>query len=847
MSAPVTVALLGLAAALAPEDPNAWVYFDSRETKSGPRLFVEEGEGARREVRPEADTFLISYLADGAFGDRAQLALSRSDTNRVLLRFPLGDMKTVQRAELVLSLHLSEIPPREDFGVGVHRVLEDWTEKDARWSRAPAFDTEPAVSFVVTPKEGELRVDLTTLAREWASGDRPNHGLLLKAARPLPWTQPPRAEPARRSLATAKRALLEGLALEESIEKALERSKREGKPVLAVVVVGSSNPKEVGPHEEHLFATALAHPSVARLVAARLVPVRLAYSPNDYAMAANGGKPRDPLEPLGARLAEVKAPALVVTRGSGSEVLEKIGTFDHEVAARFLLASLPKTAPPKGVEDPWTLLEGGWVDEAEERFRRVGGAGGAVGLSAIADRRGRHEDALEHASRALEGKGPHESLAATRAGVALLRLGRLEEGRARLEQAAANPEAAYWLAVLSAFRGEEGARKAFEALAFDRANPFAKLAGAWLAWPERMRIHVSPVAPRMPAPPGTSEVSVAGPKAEERLVELALDYLCRVQNPDGSWPLGDPGVEDYRAGVTAIGAHALFVWSDDVPPEGKTRVAAALERADRWLGSNVAAADPATLNSFGAAYWLDYLLTRHARGRATAKEVQAACDLVMGGRMGNGAWSYSKSFGEGWKGGFGGWPVTEKGRAHSMNAGLSLEVLARAKATGARIDEEALAASVKTLLAMRVRPGCFTYTWPEPRKFEEEDASIARGAVCELALWRLSATKREDLRRALDLFAEHRPALRLPVKLSGWWLPPHGHSSYFWFFAYYHAAQALAALSDGKAKGDLARMRADLLSVVEPDGTWVDFEGTGKPYGTAMALLLLKQTEPAPR
>ncbi|MCI0585232.1 MAG: DNRLRE domain-containing protein [Planctomycetes bacterium] len=835
MSAPVTVALLGFAAALAPEDPNAWIYFDGRETAGAPRLIVETGEGGRRETRPDADTVLISYLADRAWGGLPSLSISRSDTNRVLLRFRMEGLKAVERAELVLSLHLSQMPPREDFEIGVHRVLEDWSETDARWSRAPAFELEPAASFVVKPREGELRVDLTTLARGWATGERPNHGLLLKVTKALG------GDPSARDAARGR--LYEGVALEESVKKALERSKREGKPVLAVVV-GSWNPKEPGPHEEHLFATALAHPSVTRLVATRFVPVRLATSPNDYAVAATGGSPPDPLQPLGARLAEVKAPALVVKEGSGARILEKIGTFDHEIVARFLLASLAESPPPKDVEDPWTLLEGGWVDQAEERFRKAGGAGGAVGLSAVADRRGRHEEALDHASRALEEKGAHEALAATRAGVALLRLGRLEEGRARLEKAGANSEAAYWLAVLAALRGEEEAsRKSFQTISSDRENPFSKLAASWLAWPERMRIHVSPIAPRLPAPPGVSEVAVSGRREEENLVGLALDYLCQVQNADGSWPLGDPGVEDCRAGVTAIGAHALFSWLGALPVEKKPRVAAALARADGWLRSNVAAADPATLNSFGAAYWLDYVLAR----QAGAREVQAACDLVMGGRMENGAWSYSKGWGERWKGGIGGWPVTEKGRAHSMNTGLSLEVLARAKAAGARIDEKPLAASVKALLDMRVRPGRFTYTWPEPRNFEEEDASIARGPLCELALWRLSATKREELRRALDLFGEHRPALRLPVKLTGSWLPPHGHSSYFWFFAYYHAAQALLSLSDAKSRGELARMRADLLSVVEPDGTWVDFEGTGKPYGTAMALLLLKQTEPAPR
>jgi len=34
-------------------------------------------------------------------------------------------------------------------------------------------------------------------------------------------------------------------------------------------------------------------------------------------------------------------------------------------------------------------------------------------------------------------------------------------------------------------------------------------------------------------------------------------------------------------------------------------------------------------------------------------------------------------------------------------------------------------------------------------------------------------------------------------------------------------------------------LRDDVLKVGEADGTWVDFEEIGKPYGTAMALHIL--------
>jgi hypothetical protein len=37
----------------------------------------------------------------------------------------------------------------------------------------------------------------------------------------------------------------------------------------------------------------------------------------------------------------------------------------------------------------------------------------------------------------------------------------------------------------------------------------------------------------------------------------------------------------------------------------------------------------------------------------------------------------------------------------------------------------------------------------------------------------------------------------------------------------------------------LALLRDDVLKVGEADGTWVDYEAIGKPYGTAMALHIL--------
>lgn len=634
--------------------------------------------------------------------------------------------------------------------------------------------------------------------------------------------------------------LTRDVGLAPNVAKARERAQAEKRAVLAIVV-GRWKADEPGAHDELVFGTVLAHPDVRAIVAARCVPVVVACTPNAYAVAAEGSGSDDPLATLGAKLVDAKPPALVLVREDGVAVLASIGTWDAGLVARFLVDALGRSTPPKALRDGSTLLDGGWFDAAQRAFEREPPATGLVGLAALALRRGRADEALEILERASRTPAVDRARTSAIAGSALLRLGRLADARAKLAEAGDDLRATYERAVLAVFANEGDAHAMFDAIAKDAKSPWGALASAWIAWPERMRALSTPGAPAF-AKPGASEVVVSGRAEERRLVETALDYLTLAQMPDGSWPLGSTAVEDYRGGVAALAADALLAWRDELDGARKERVASTLERAERWLAEHVAKADAAELNSFAAAYWVDHVLARRARGLASAEELQAAADLLAGGRMENGAWSYSKRFGETWKGGFAGWPTTDEGRAHSMNTAIALDALARAKAAGARVDEAKLAASTKTLLAMRVAAGRWTYTWPEPRNFEDLDASIARASACERALWRMKAVPAADVRTAIDAFLGARKTLRVPVKLSASWLPPHGLSSYFWFFAYDEAARALVAVSDAQSKRDLAKLRADVLSVVEPDGTWVDFEDTGKPYGTAMALRLLALT-----
>ena len=249
--------------------------------------------------------------------------------------------------------------------------------------------------------------------------------------------------------------------------------------------------------------------------------------------------------------------------------------------------------------------------------------------------------------------------------------------------------------------------------------------------------------------------------------------------------------------------------------------------------------DPAEANSFGTAYVLDFLVDAAAHDPKRKPLAQRAVAFHEAGQAENGGWGYSRRFAERWRGGFGGWPVTDKGRVHSMNTAPSVLALLRAKAAGFKVDEARLARAKSVLVSMKAGPASFTYTWPEPRNFEGLRTSIGRACACEEALLGLGAGSAKDLELAVKTFLEHREDLHRIAKASKGWTPPAAVSSYFKFFAYHHAMRAIRALPEAQRAAHLRTLRSDVLSWVERDGTWVDYLGVGKPYGTAMALLVL--------
>jgi hypothetical protein len=696
---------LVLFALLLPQD-NSWIECEAELVADGKHL------------SPTATSVLISYLPDRAFPRMPTLSISLADTNRSLLRF---DADKADKVELVLTLKPTKMPPTAAFELGAFEVTGAW-DAETTWKTQPAFDPEPSATASVAPKAGEVRLDVTALAKKGLK-----NGLLLKVVKAV-------------SAADVERDLRAMMAWQS-----MDAARQSGRPVL-VFVTAEDDPNHMPVAESVLLAT-LAQPDVRALLEKRFANVRIAVNPGLYPDGKIGG--------LGIPMKDAKPPALVVTDGDGKvlRTLASIGTFDAVAFHEFLDGKPPALSKAAG------LLRKGDVDGARA---------------------------------ALKGLEDAESL------------------------------------YLSGCLGAEGAFKAI--LKKHAKSPWALKAAARLAWPERMAIYETFASEKFGA---TTEVATKDAKGA---VERAADYLIGRQLPDGSWPVAEQA-DVYRAAATALAANALFSWSDAFEDERKRRANAAVARATDWLRVYVAKADPATANSWGTTYVLDYFVDRHAANKAFAGQVDKAIALHLGGQMPNGAWSYDLGFGTGWKGGFGGWPKTNKGRAHSMNTGPALVALGRAKKAGFKVDDGALQKGIEALLAMRKEAGVYTYTWPDPDSFSKLDQSIGRASGCEHALLLLGSTAAKDADVAIDAFMKYRGDLRTPVKLTAGWIPPRATSSYFFHVAYFDAARLMA---ERGAKEHLAKLREDLLAVVEADGAWVDFQNIGKPVATAMALMVLK-------
>src|SRR5687767_8094489 len=110
--------------------------------------------------------------------------------------------------------------------------------------------------------------------------------------------------------------------------------------------------------------------------------------------------------------------------------------------------------------------------------------------------------------------------------------------------------------------------------------------------------------------------------------------------------------------------------------------------------------------------------------------------------------------------------------------------------------------------------------------------------MCEAAMLESKATDKKNFEAAMEqffAFLERRENVRVCDFHSDGEL-----AGFFFFNNFYHTTEAAALLEGKDRESARARALAHLVRISEIDGSFIDSHEMGKSYGTASALLSLK-------
>jgi hypothetical protein len=327
----------------------------------------------------------------------------------------------------------------------------------------------------------------------------------------------------------------------------------------------------------------------------------------------------------------------------------------------------------------------------------------------------------------------------------------------------------------------------------------------------------------------------SAPSAErlKEMVAKGISYLLDKQNKDGCWPSESSG---YGYSVAVLCANALLNHRQ-VDPE---RVDAALVKSLKWLQgtrSMFGTWDQAALLSFMVD--LDSFEAKAFLSKDKIKELSqknyASLDKAQLTSQHKGGWPY----------GMGGGP------ASFLASWITLALL-KAKEKGVEVDDKKLAAAGTFLKKLELQTGYFFYgaelvgSQTLRERIKKDPGRILEGlgrvCGCNLVLYLLGERKKEDLDKTVDYFFEKRDLVEKARLRAGTHQKDlHGIAPYYYFFSHYQTTLCLKHTS-----GDLGRKYRTLLrelldKIQEPDGSWRDWDSSGRAYGTAMALLMIAE------
>ena len=310
-------------------------------------------------------------------------------------------------------------------------------------------------------------------------------------------------------------------------------------------------------------------------------------------------------------------------------------------------------------------------------------------------------------------------------------------------------------------------------------------------------------------------------KDADATARRAVEYLLRAQRADGGW-------EDSRyvycpspkilpnvfVAVTALSATALLEWRDVAPK----RIDAAVARAEEYMFDTRHMNRGHNEEIYADAYRLLYL--SRSKGKDRIKRMNKIVAALAATQKKGGSWSHEYPN-----------PFCTAAVVHSLHL---------ARKAGAAVDEVMITKAAEALQKTRGEGGTQAYSAGRPASKMRN--SLARAAMCELALLWAGKSTREDVATAVEGYWKHLKRLEA-VRVCDYHADQE-LGGFFFFHGVFHTSEAARALAPKDREKSRERFLKQILSIPELDGSFIDSHELGKSYGTAMGLLVLRNAAP---
>jgi tetratricopeptide (TPR) repeat protein len=340
------------------------------------------------------------------------------------------------------------------------------------------------------------------------------------------------------------------------------------------------------------------------------------------------------------------------------------------------------------------------------------------------------------------------------------------------------------------------------------------------------------------------------PAEEARRAEQeAKDFLLRNQRADGSWIsptevlATDDRPDEFTMNFTALCGQSLVPYCDEREPAEAVKKAldyliAAREKV-KALGEVVYFMDYTVYTKACYLWFITNCVEAGMGDRPALEPVIAELITEIGGKQKKGGgWSYyvtldiSK-------------PDQTTNQSISFVTALNLIALIEARDAGFDVPDAIMDAGVSCLERMKNPDGTFEYFLFHdmegmPRATPVPGAA-GRGPLCTLTLLRAGRGGKASVRKALDLFLEHRHTYAKEKGKTLMHAGEHAQGSHYLMFDYAFAALAIESLPVEERDHYTQPVLEQILDARSGDGSYVDNPMLGWHYGTGMALMAFRR------